>query len=106
MGLQQHRTLIAYTWSDSEIKEAQEVLNKIAVLLDLENVEYVKILGVAANGGGSVVIGPDGSKENWPQSDKAKSLRDQFWIWLTSRVSWSYALVEFGELGNKVLYGR
>lgn len=108
MGLQQHRTLVAYTYDREKHIEAAAKIAEIWKALGFKECpEYIGVLGVGANSGGSIVIGPDGSKEGWPQADLAKDLRKRFWSWLeTQKVGWSYAQIEFGELGNKSTFGR
>lgn len=44
-----------------------------------------EIVDGAANGYGSFMIAPDGSKEGWPTSDDAEHARDAFIEWLDAQ---------------------
>lgn len=76
MGYSIHHSIVVVSWQVDAIAEAHK--------------EAVRILGATAsevvrspmNSVFSFFVGPDGSKEGWPESDAGDTKRDEFIAWL------------------------
>jgi hypothetical protein len=108
MGIMNHNTIITTTWSE-------ECFDKLMLWVN-EQSEDLRNLCVAGdaqtNGERTICIVPDGSKEGWPESDKADSLRQSLIERLEADAydggssPWCWVEVGFGKFGQKVLRGN
>lgn len=109
MGDIHHNTVIATTWSDSEVERIKTWVSEI----EDEFWAGLFVWGTSViNGFTSVVLMPDGSKEGWPESITGDKLRDSFIDTLKmsdysdGSSPWSYVEVGYGDYGQKVTIGN
>lgn len=107
MGVINHNTIVATTWSGEEVNHINSWINT----LDHRH----KSLFVTCNnifGDTTIIMIPDGSKEGWEESNKCDELRGEFIKVLESRShedgsnAWKYVEVSFGECGQSIVRGN
>ena len=109
MGIINHNAIIATTWSYEKASELQSWIDRE---LSVEHKSLITCLESSVNTYTTFVLGPDGSKEGWPESDQADELRAR----LIKRLSlddyedgsspWNFVEVGYGEYGQKILSGN
>ena len=89
--------------------QRQKCYNELAYTLpyELRNL-FIINNNVLANHAMTVVLTPDGSKENWPDSDRGDTLRDDFIAKLNEQAyddgsnHWDWIAVGYGEYGPSI----
>lgn len=97
MGTMNSHAIVVTCWDQTLLTAAQRAANECCPGLASSVVEW------RINGGGSFMIGPDGSKEGWPESERGDLERAAFIAWLNQHryedgsTSLHWVLIEFGE---------
>jgi hypothetical protein len=78
MGYIKHHVIVVTSWDEKLIEEAWWKANECGC-------KPSKIVGPYANGYGSFLIPPDGSKENWDRSDEGDAARNAFKTWVNTQ---------------------
>lgn len=95
MGYMCHHAIIVTTWKKEHIESA---FKKAKLLFD-ERVTDI-IMGVC-NEYYTFLIGPDGSKEGWEESNTGDSLRDEFCHWVVdNNLYLTVSVVQYGDDGG------
>ena len=94
MSWVKHNAVIVTTWSKEHVKAAHQKA------LDVFPERVVSPVQVTqTNQYRSFFIGPDGSKEGWPESDKGDAQRAEFIEWLDTQAGYlTWLMVEYGEV--------
>lgn len=79
MGYQRHHAIVVTSWGDEHIEPAHAFA--IACFRDT-HAAVSEITSAGMNDYRSFFVAPDGSKEGWPDSDRADAAREQFVAWL------------------------
>lgn len=98
MGYMRHHAIIVTSWDDKLIRKAHKVAKEVFAIG-----QVTSVLPDILNGYRSFMVGPDGSKEGWEDSDAGDSARDIFIDWLetqryddgSSALSW--VEVQYGD---------
>ncbi len=75
MGYIRHHAIIVTTWKREFAILAREYAQNLGM-------QASEILETSTNGVMTFMVGPDGSKEFWPESDSGDKRRADFIIWL------------------------
>jgi hypothetical protein len=73
MGYTRHHAIIVTTWDKATIKEVHKTAKRL-----FPSQMVSDVLRGTINGYYTVFVGPDGSKEGWPESDKGNARRAHF----------------------------
>ncbi len=94
MGYMCHHAIVVTgrDWGDSTplkdaYKKAVEIFGK----------SVTEILPTVTNGYASFMVGPDGSKEGWEESDTGNARRDEFVLFLDETGYCKWAEVQYGD---------
>lgn len=99
MSYYRHHAIVVTSWSADAINAAADKARGLAM----------NVVGpegsVGCNGYQSFMVCPDGSKENWGDSDRGDAKRDSLVDWLEDQLSLNWVEVEFGgdQGGAKVV---
>jgi hypothetical protein len=93
MGYMCHHAIVVTSWNEAHIHEVIEKAKEIFprgvsnIVEGYVNEQY------------SFFIGPDGSKEGWPDSDEGDARRDEFVTWLSTQslLYCDWVEVQFGD---------
>lgn len=102
MGIINHNAVIASTWDEHSF----EMMERWIAGLTAVQAEHFVCAGPFVDNCHTIVLVPDGSKENWAWSDNFDVLRDRFVVRLSQSEYWKWVEVGFGEYGQKVLCGN
>jgi hypothetical protein len=107
MGTINHNAIIATTWNEDVAVQFQSWIEAQSLHED----SIVSLIS-RSNRYTTFFVGPDGSKEGWPQSDYGDKVREQ----IKKRFAldnyedgsspWNWIEVGYGEYGQKVLDGN
>lgn len=94
MGYMQHHAIIVTAYND-------RIYPLHVKAIDIFGDAVTEILPSAINGYRSFFVGPDGSKEGWPESDAGNARRQEFNEWLKeNNQSHDAAEVQYHDEGN------
>lgn len=80
MGYMRHHAIIVTSWDEALLKTAHsEALNVFG------DGAVSPLLAEGVNGDRTFLVGPDGSKEGWPESDQGDTRRARFVDWLRAQ---------------------
>jgi hypothetical protein len=98
MGYMRHHAIIVTTWDQ---KRARKARDRAAGVFGGRLVS--KILPAAVNEFWTFIVGPDGSKEGWDESEAGDAKRDEYIAWLNSQryedgsSPYAWAEVQYGD---------
>jgi hypothetical protein len=98
MGYIRHHAIIVTSWKDDQLTEAHLKARAI-----FEPQQVTSIVASVVNKYESFMVGTDGSKEGWSDSDEGDKRREQFTRWLDSQLyedgssSLSWVEVQYGD---------
>ena len=104
MGIQQHDAIICTGWNPEHLRAAHDFAKAIFTGFNAPT----EITPKTTNSYSSFMIPPDGSKENWTESEDGNKRRQEFIAYLTKgtyddgSTSIDFVEASFGELGFKV----
>lgn len=96
MGYQRHHAIVVTSYDEVRIKAAHAEAQRLGCMV-------TPIIGVAVNFYHSFMIGPDGSKQGWDESDAGDARRDAFAEWLDAQAfgdgssPYDWAEVQYGD---------
>ena len=97
MGYIRHHAILATCWDGSDALKLKSFCEHVV------GAEQVGFIGPAINGYCTVVVGPDGSKEGWPESEHGDSARKKIVDYLTAS-DFAWVEVQYGdESGNQFI---
>jgi hypothetical protein len=82
MGYSRHHAIVVTSWDEKHIELAH------AKAREIFGDHVTEILPPATNGYRTFLIGPDGSKEWWPESDAGDKRRAEFRQWVETSKMW------------------
>lgn len=97
MGYCRHHAIIVTSWDKVHINAAHVKAKEIF------GDQVTELLPTATNGYQTFLIGPDGSKEWWPDSDKGDQRRKDFREWMeASKMYFDAAEVQYHDEENSL----
>lgn len=101
MGYTIHHAIIVTSWDDQAILAAHDKAVEI-----FPDDQVTSVTDAAMNGYRSFLVGPDGSKEGWEESEEGNENREEYIEWLDSqKYDDGSSLLDWVELSFGCEYG-
>jgi hypothetical protein len=96
MGYMRHHAILVTSWDEESIRRAHQAAEATGATV-------TGIVDSPMNGYGTFLVAPDGSKEDWPDSDQGDRAREELVRWLQAQAyedgstPFDWAEVQYGD---------